>query len=100
MSEPEFLHRFIPAPAGSTARSLLLLHGTGGDENDMIPLGRDLDPTAVLLSSFNYFIGGNACYLAGLPAVAWVAAESAFAKATADAPAFALRCAPSEGWSG
>jgi phospholipase/carboxylesterase len=50
MSKPEFIHRFIPAPAGSTARTLLLLHGTGGDENDMIPLGRDLDPTAALLS--------------------------------------------------
>jgi predicted esterase len=50
MSEPEFIHRFIPAPAGPTARTLLLLHGTGGDENDMIPLGRDLDPTAALLS--------------------------------------------------
>jgi predicted esterase len=50
MSEPEFIHRFIPAPVGSIARTLLLLHGTGGDENDMIPLGRDLDPTAALLS--------------------------------------------------
>jgi phospholipase/carboxylesterase len=50
VSEPEFIHRFIPAPVGSTARTLLLLHGTGGDENDMIPLGRDLDPTAALLS--------------------------------------------------
>jgi phospholipase/carboxylesterase len=50
VSEPEFIHRFIPAPAGSTVRTLLLLHGTGGDENDMIPLGRDLDPTAALLS--------------------------------------------------
>jgi phospholipase/carboxylesterase len=50
MNEPEFIHRFIPGPAGSTAQTLLLLHGTGGDENDMIPLGRDLDPTAALLS--------------------------------------------------
>jgi phospholipase/carboxylesterase len=50
MSKPEFIHRFIPALAGSNARTLLLLHGTGGDENNMIPLGRDLDPTAALLS--------------------------------------------------
>ena len=50
MSESEFIHRFIPAPANPAVRTLLLLHGTGGDENDMIPLGRDLDPTAALLS--------------------------------------------------
>jgi phospholipase/carboxylesterase len=46
----DFIHRFIPASKPETARTLLLLHGTGGDENDMIPLGRDLDPNAALLS--------------------------------------------------
>jgi len=46
----DFNHRFIPAPHLPAARILLLLHGTGGDENDLIPLGRDLDPAAALLS--------------------------------------------------
>ncbi|MFL6521562.1 MAG: alpha/beta hydrolase [Chthoniobacterales bacterium] len=46
----DFIHQFIPAPNGRTGRVLLLLHGTGGNENDMLPLGRDLDPTAALLS--------------------------------------------------
>jgi len=50
MSDLDFIHRFVPAPAHSTGRALLLLHGTGGDENDLIPLGRDLDPNAALLS--------------------------------------------------
>ena len=43
----DFIHQFIP---GSSDRTLLLLHGTGGDENDLIPLGRELDPAAALLS--------------------------------------------------
>ena len=46
----DFIHRFIPAEDTSCARVLLLLHGTGGNENDMVPIGRDLDPTAALLS--------------------------------------------------
>jgi len=46
----DFIHQFIPAPNGRTGRVLLLLHGTGGNENDMVPIGRDLDPTAALLS--------------------------------------------------
>jgi phospholipase/carboxylesterase len=45
----DFIHRFIPAPEGSS-RTLLLLHGTGGNEDDMLPLGRQLDPKAALLS--------------------------------------------------
>ena len=46
----DFIHRFIPAEDSSSRRVLLLLHGTGGNENDMIPFGRDLDPSAALLS--------------------------------------------------
>jgi phospholipase/carboxylesterase len=43
-----FIHRFEPGSA--EARPLLLLHGTGGDENDLIPLGRAVAPGAALLS--------------------------------------------------
>jgi phospholipase/carboxylesterase len=42
-------HRFIPATQPNLA-PLLLLHGTGGDENDLIPLGEQLLPGAALLS--------------------------------------------------
>ena len=43
-----FTHRFVPATDDDI--TLLLLHGTGGDENDLIDLGRTLSPTAALLS--------------------------------------------------
>ncbi len=42
-----FVHRFFPGESGAT---LLLLHGTGGDENDLVPLGRELAPAAAILS--------------------------------------------------
>jgi phospholipase/carboxylesterase len=45
--QPDFIHEFAP---GNSSRTLLLLHGTGGNERDLIPLGRELDPTAALLS--------------------------------------------------
>ena len=44
-----FLHRWIPATAPGSP-TLLLLHGTGGDEDDLVPLGRTLLPGAALLS--------------------------------------------------
>jgi predicted esterase len=44
-----FVHRFVPART-SDAPTLLLLHGTGGDENDLLPVGRMLDERAALLS--------------------------------------------------
>jgi phospholipase/carboxylesterase len=47
-SDLGFVHVFKPAQ-NPGATTLLLLHGTGGDENDMLPLG-NLAPGAALLS--------------------------------------------------
>lgn len=48
----DFIHRFVPAANGNIATSptLLLLHGTGGNENDLLDLGHSLAPEANLLS--------------------------------------------------
>jgi predicted esterase len=49
-SDLRFAHRFIPAQAGNDAPTLLLLHGTGGDESDLVPFGQAAAPGAALLS--------------------------------------------------
>ena len=44
-----FVHRFLP-PEDESGPTLLLLHGTGGNEEDLIPLGEALAPGAAVLS--------------------------------------------------
>ena len=44
-----FVHRFVPAQTPE-APTLLLLHGTGGNENDLLPVGGMLAERAALLS--------------------------------------------------
>ena len=48
-SRPSLVHRFVPA-ADLVGVTLLLLHGTGGNEQDLIPMGQELLPGAALLS--------------------------------------------------
>ncbi|MDX7954079.1 alpha/beta hydrolase, partial [Lichenihabitans sp. Uapishka_5] len=44
-----FIHHFVPATAQGRP-PLLLLHGTGGDEHDLIAWGAAVAPGAALLS--------------------------------------------------
>ena len=43
-----FVYRWLPTPGAR--RTLLLLHGTGGTEGDLLPLAAKLDPSAAVLS--------------------------------------------------
>lgn len=49
MSELSFIHRYVPATEPGHP-PLLLLHGTGGNEDDLLPLGKILAPGAAILS--------------------------------------------------
>lgn len=49
MTDLSHIHRFVPGNRNE-ATPLLLLHGTGGDENDLLPLGQAVSPGASLLS--------------------------------------------------
>jgi phospholipase/carboxylesterase len=54
-----FIHRF-EGGARRELSPLLLLHGTGGDENDLIPLGRMIAPDRALLSVRGKVLEGGA----------------------------------------
>jgi phospholipase/carboxylesterase len=49
MTDLGFVHRFEPG-ARASLRPLLVLHGTGGDENDLVPLAKMIAPGAAILS--------------------------------------------------
>jgi phospholipase/carboxylesterase len=49
MTELGFIHRFERG-ARPASRPLLILHGTGGNEDDLLPLGKMIAPGAPLLS--------------------------------------------------
>lgn len=49
MSALGFIHRYEPPREGSR-RTLLVLHGTGGDENDMLAVADQIDRNAGILS--------------------------------------------------
>ena len=44
-----FVHRYLPGE-NESGPTLLLLHGTGGNEENLIPLGQELAPGAAVLS--------------------------------------------------
>ena len=45
-----FIHRFVPAEDPASGETLIVLHGTGGDENDLIGIGQAIAPGAAILS--------------------------------------------------
>src|SRR3954467_6316466 len=49
MTDLNFIHRFERG-ARPASRPLLILHGTGGNEDDLLPLGKMVAPGAPLLS--------------------------------------------------
>jgi phospholipase/carboxylesterase len=53
-----YVHRFEPG-ADPSLPPVLLLHGTGGNESDLIPLGREIAPGAALISPRGNVVEGD-----------------------------------------
>ena len=45
-----FIHRFVAAEDSASGETLIVLHGTGGNENDLIGIGQVIAPGAAILS--------------------------------------------------
>jgi predicted esterase len=45
-----FIHRLVPAEETASGETLIVLHGTGGNENDLIGIGQAVAPGATVLS--------------------------------------------------
>ena len=45
-----YIHRFIPSTDPGSTETLLVLHGTGGNENDLVGFGQAVAPGAAILS--------------------------------------------------
>ncbi|RUX46088.1 alpha/beta hydrolase, partial [Mesorhizobium sp. M7A.F.Ca.CA.002.09.1.1] len=48
MSKDAYIHKVLPGSPGGPL--LFVFHGTGGDENQLLSLGRDLAPQATIVS--------------------------------------------------
>jgi phospholipase/carboxylesterase len=56
----DFIHKYIPARESENQNTLVLFHGTGGNEEDLLPLGRFLAPDAALLGIRGKVVEGAA----------------------------------------
>ena len=45
-----FVHRFVPAEDSASGETLIVLHGTGGNEDDLVGIGQAIAPGAAILS--------------------------------------------------
>ncbi len=45
-----FVHRLVPAEDSRSGETLIVLHGTGGNENDLVGIGQTVAPGAAILS--------------------------------------------------
>src|ERR1700761_7639786 len=82
----DFIHKFIP---GRLTTTVLLLHGSGGDENDLLPIAGALAPGAAVLSPRGNVVQHGMTRFFALPG------QDGF-----DASDVTLRAADMAGWLG